>query len=213
MKIPGSYTRIKAKCCDCQLHFVLCTWYPQRHNCSTLHCPECGQRSGQFVIYCEGVSGPIYEEVPGQAKLVQMPTQVPVPPQTPDHETPTVDHTYSDNPAGPLLQWLARIPAAQLVAIAMLGWALVPTNPYGYYILLRFVICGISAYLAYKAFKLNRVGWGWMLIAVAVLYNPIFRVHLNREIWSVVNVATIVTFVLSIWGLPSLLKQLDTSTT
>lgn len=76
METPEPCTRIKVKCCDCQLYFVLCSWFPKKHNRNTLHCPECGQCSGHFVIYCEGVSGPIYEEVPGKAKLIQTSVQV-----------------------------------------------------------------------------------------------------------------------------------------
>ena len=94
--------------------------------------------------------------------------------------------------------WTNRLPIAQIVAIAMLTWALVPSNPYEYYILLRIAICGISAYLAYKAFELNRTGWIWGMGIIAVIYNPIFPVHLTREIWSVVDIVTIITFTTSI---------------
>jgi hypothetical protein len=31
----------------------------------------------------------------------------------------------------------------------------------------------------------------WVLGITAGIYNPIFRVHLTREIWTVVNVVTI----------------------
>jgi len=169
---------------------VVCTWYSDKHSRDTLYCPECGQRSGQFVVWREDVGGAVYEEVPGEAQLIQMPT----PTQVSAQSTPAADNASIDKPPGSLFPWLARIPVAQLVAIAMLAWALVPDNPYGYYILLRFAVCGISAYLAY-----NCIGWGWALIAVAVVYNPIIRVHLNREIWSVVNVVTIIAFALSMW--------------
>ena len=90
------------------------------------------------------------------------------------------------------VQWLKKNPpVAQIVGVAMLAWALVPANPYGYYILLRIVLCGIFVFLAVKAHGLKQVGWVWVLAIAAVVYNPIVRVHLNREIWSVVNLATI----------------------
>ena len=91
-------------------------------------------------------------------------------------------------------------PIAQVIAIGMLAWALVPTNPYGYYILLRFVVCGVCAYLAVKAYQLERIPWVWVLGITAVLYNPLIRVHLTREIWSVVNVATIVLLLVTSFG-------------
>ena len=90
------------------------------------------------------------------------------------------------------VQWLKKNPPIpQIVGIAMLAWALVPANPYGYYILLRIVVCGIFAFLALKAHELKQEGWVWVLSITAVVYNPIFQVHLNRQIWFVVNVATI----------------------
>jgi hypothetical protein len=167
-----------------------------------LHCPECGQHSGQFIIYCEGVSGPIYEEVPGKAKLVQTPTQTSASPTASAPEIiAATGSTSSEKLSGPLLRpWYYHIPLAQIVAIAMLVWALIPANPYSYYVLLRFAICGISSYLAYKAFELNRAGLGWVLAIVAVAYNPIVRVHLDREIWSIVNIATIAVLMSSIWA-------------
>ena len=93
------------------------------------------------------------------------------------------------------------LPIAQAIGIVMLLWALVPTNPYGYYILLRIVICGVCAWLAYRAWTVERIGWGWALAITAVIYNPVFRVHATRELWSVVNVATIVLLAATIWAL------------
>jgi FtsH-binding integral membrane protein len=89
----------------------------------------------------------------------------------------------------------------QLVAGMMLLWALNPENPYSYYILLRWVCCAIFAYLALTASEQERRGWVWMLGFIAVLYNPIFRVHLTREIWSVVNVVTVVVAAASVFAL------------
>ena len=83
----------------------------------------------------------------------------------------------------------------------MLLWALNPENPYGYYILLRWVCCGIFAYLAFKGREQGHEGWVWILGTTAALYNPIFRVHLTREIWSVINVVTIVIAVASVFFL------------
>jgi hypothetical protein len=82
-----------------------------------------------------------------------------------------------------------------VIAVGMLLWALNPENPYGYYILLRFVLCGIMAYLAFRAMERDSLSWTWALGIGAVIYNPIIRVHLNREIWSVVNVATIIVLI------------------
>ena len=83
----------------------------------------------------------------------------------------------------------------------MLLWALVPVNPYGYYIILRFVICGISIYLAVRAHELGETTWIYAFAIAAIVYNPLIRIHLTREIWSVVNIATIVLIAWAIFAL------------
>lgn len=82
----------------------------------------------------------------------------------------------------------------------MLVWALNPANPYGYYVLLRWVCCGVFAYLAFHAFNQKRQAWVWILGITAGIYNPIVPVHLTREIWSVVNVITIAVAAASIFA-------------
>ena len=94
-----------------------------------------------------------------------------------------------------------RIWQPQAVVSVMLLWALYPGNPYGYYTLLRFVCCGIFAYLAVQSLALEKQGWSWVLGITAVVYNPIIPIHLTREIWSVVNIVTIGIAVMTIFTL------------
>ena len=94
---------------------------------------------------------------------------------------------------------MKKIWILQAIATAMLLWALNPENPYGYYILLRWVCCAIFAYLAIQAIAQEKQGWVWVLGVTAVVYNPIFRIHLTREIWSVINIASIIVAIASIF--------------
>jgi hypothetical protein len=86
-----------------------------------------------------------------------------------------------------------------LTPIAALAAALMDL-PYGYYVLLRLLVCGICIYLAVRELEIGRTGWVWILGGCAVLYNPIFRIHLNREIWSIVNVVTIGLLAVHMWS-------------
>jgi hypothetical protein len=88
----------------------------------------------------------------------------------------------------------------QLIACLMLLWALKPHNPYGYYILLRWVCCTVFAYVAIQALSQEKQGWAWVLGITAVVYNPIVQVHLTRGIWSVVNIISIGIAVASIFA-------------
>ena len=86
---------------------------------------------------------------------------------------------------------MRRFWITQVIASIMLLWALNQDKPYGYYILLRWVCCGIFAYHAFQALEHEKQGWVWVLGITALVYNPIFRVHLDRELWSIINVVTI----------------------
>ena len=89
----------------------------------------------------------------------------------------------------------------QAIASVMLLVALNPENPYGYYVLLRWVVCGIFAFLAFKALEEEKIEWAWALGITAAVYNPFIKMHLGRELWSVVNVVTVGIAVVSIFKL------------
>lgn len=90
-----------------------------------------------------------------------------------------------------------------IVVAVMMVWALFPFNPYGYYILLRWISCPILIYLAFQARESNLPTLVWVFGFFAILYNPICTVHLNRGIWSFINIATI-----AVLGVFSYLKYL-----
>lgn len=76
-----------------------------------------------------------------------------------------------------------------LVPAVALLIALVPL-PYGYYTLLRIVVCGATSLLAYN--ELNTSGavsmWGLLMGGVALLFNPIVPIHFSREIWAPIDI-------------------------
>lgn len=65
----GKYTLIKCKCLNCDLHFIICTWYPEKHNINAITCPECGKKNGKFLKWRENSFGFIFELVPGNSGL------------------------------------------------------------------------------------------------------------------------------------------------
>jgi TonB family protein len=80
---------------------------------------------------------------------------------------------------------------AWVIAAAMLVSAAVERHPYSFYMLLRWICCPIFAYSAFAAHEKGRLIWPWVFGALAVLYNPIFRVHLDRSTWIGVNWFTV----------------------
>lgn len=81
---------------------------------------------------------------------------------------------------------LARVVAALAALLA------VASLPYGYYVLLRWVVCPVAAYTALQAAKLPAKGWSWVFGVLALVFNPILPVHLTREVWPVVDLAACV---------------------
>jgi predicted membrane protein len=65
-----------------------------------------------------------------------------------------------------------------MVAAFTLLLGVIPIWPYGFYTLLRLIVCGSTGYVAYKE-KRHRVA----LIIIAILFNPIVPVYLIRAIW------------------------------
>jgi Family of unknown function (DUF6804) len=82
------------------------------------------------------------------------------------------------------------------IAIATVGVLIGLAHlPYGYFMLLRFILCGISLFLLLGA-NLVLVDWQrWALGAFAVLYNPLLPVRIGeKSIWLGLNIATVVLF-------------------
>ena len=63
-------------------------------------------------------------------------------------------------------------------------------NPYGYYVFLRWVACPGFLWIAWKAYSR---GFGLLIViaagVLAVLFNPLIRVRLDRDKWEILNVA------------------------
>ena len=82
-----------------------------------------------------------------------------------------------------------------VMMMVMLGIALFPIRYYGYYVLLKIVICGGCAFLAAIAYGDGRKYLVWFMGGLAVLYNPIIRFPLGRELWMVINFLTIIVLI------------------
>lgn len=78
-------------------------------------------------------------------------------------------------------------------SIALLGIALLDL-PYGYYQFLRIAIAAISIWIAAQFHSTGNTIGLITFGVIAVLYNPILKIHMERETHEVVNVVTAVLF-------------------
>lgn len=60
--------------------------------------------------------------------------------------------------------------------------------PYGYYALVRFVATVGFAFIAYKYYERKREGLTWTFGALALLFQPLMKVPLGRDVWNIVDV-------------------------
>jgi hypothetical protein len=56
-----------------------------------------------------------------------------------------------------------------------------------FYTLLRWVCCAAFAYSAVTAFQMKRVAWTWIFGVLAILFNPLVRVYLQRATWQAID--------------------------
>jgi hypothetical protein len=61
--------------------------------------------------------------------------------------------------------------------------------PDGYYMLLRLVACGVFTFATIVSFDRKHKTLPWVFGLLALLFNPIIKVHLPKEAWAFVDVA------------------------
>jgi len=79
-----------------------------------------------------------------------------------------------------------------LTSIILLFYAAVPRGyhdrlPYGFYQILRFLVCGTAAYCAFKVFSQGRQAWAWILGITAALFNPLIPIRFEKNNWQMID--------------------------
>lgn len=86
-----------------------------------------------------------------------------------------------------------------LVSAAML-FAALGRWPYGYFVVMRWVVCTSAIFVAVVAYK-SRQYWGtWLYGLLALLFNPVFSARLRRGTWrpldAVAGIAMVIAIIL-----------------
>jgi hypothetical protein len=83
-----------------------------------------------------------------------------------------------------------------IAPLVVMGIGVLPM-PYGYYNILRVVVCVSAVFMAVRAMKSEKGQLvPWLFGGLALLYNPILPVHLNdRAIWMMVNAFAAIVFI------------------
>jgi hypothetical protein len=75
--------------------------------------------------------------------------------------------------------------------------------PYGYFQLVRFIAMVGFSFLAFNEYQKKNKQLAFIYGALAVLFQPIFKISLGRDIWNIVDV------VVAIGLIATLLKRSD----
>jgi hypothetical protein len=92
---------------------------------------------------------------------------------------------------------LVKLPV--IISIVMLFLAIAKGLPYGYYVLLRIVVCATAIYLALFAYKQKKQVWVWIMGGVAFLFNPLIRVTLHKTDWGFFDLVCGLVFIVYIF--------------
>ena len=81
-----------------------------------------------------------------------------------------------------------RISLIVKLALAALLLLCLADMPYGFYQLVRFIAMVSFAYFSYEYFKDEKDKLGFAFAALALLFQPFFKIALGRTIWNVLDV-------------------------
>ena len=93
---------------------------------------------------------------------------------------------------------MKSIPRIVWVVPALLSLVAIWRLPYGYYTFTRIVTCAAAVLIAAAGAQERPVvqTWSFLLLAVAVLFNPFVPIHFNRATWFYFDLAAAATFLL-----------------
>ena len=74
--------------------------------------------------------------------------------------------------------------------------------PYGYYQLVRFAAWSGFALLAYNSNKQGRKTEVIIYVCLAILFQPLFKIALGRQLWNIIDVVVGIGLIVSIFIRP-----------
>lgn len=89
------------------------------------------------------------------------------------------------------------------ISTIMLLLAIPTFWPYGYYVLLRWVVTISAVFLLSLVYESKKTFWLFSMGIVAILFNPIIPVHLDKEIWIIIDLIAAILFLVSIFKIKS----------
>ena len=79
--------------------------------------------------------------------------------------------------------------------------------PYGYFQFIRFIALVGFVFLSYKSYERKEIALAFIFAANAILFQPLFKISLGREIWNWIDVVVGIGLIVSIFLKPKKMNQ------
>ncbi|MBK6953243.1 MAG: hypothetical protein IPL48_03945 [Bacteroidetes bacterium] len=83
--------------------------------------------------------------------------------------------------------------------LAILFFICLADLPYGYYQFERLAAMVGFAFLSYQSYERNDKLFAFIFAALAILFQPLIKISLGREVWNVVDVVVGVALIITIF--------------
>ena len=85
------------------------------------------------------------------------------------------------------------------IALAILFFICLADMPYGYFQFVRFIALVGFIILAFNANQLRQPTATLIYVALAILFQPFFKIALGRELWNIVDVVVGIGLIASVF--------------
>ena len=84
------------------------------------------------------------------------------------------------------------------IVLAILLLLCLAPMPYGYFMLVRFVMMVAFGLLAYRYYMLHKHIAMWVFVVLALLFQPFCKIALGRTVWNIVDII-VAAFLIWLW--------------
>jgi hypothetical protein len=81
------------------------------------------------------------------------------------------------------------------IVLAILLCLCLANMPYGYYQFIRFISLIAFGYFAFEAYNNNKQGLMILFGSLAILFQPLIKITLGRQLWNIVDVVVAIMLV------------------
>lgn len=74
-----------------------------------------------------------------------------------------------------------------LLIVSGLLFGALADHGYGYYTMLRWIVCGASIFVALKFNEQKLVFAVWAFSGMAIIFNPIIKIHFDKNAWHFID--------------------------